>query len=95
MGADCVGGSTKAVDIYILAVGFVLSRRPSDIDIIHEGCCNVGHLILYDEINIPLQDWTEFVAPIGRVVRCNKRGHLEGCKVPRFNSQASVVKGHE
>src|SRR5882724_1895476 len=43
-------------DIPSCAVGFILSRRPSDIYIIHKGCCYVWHLVLYDEQDIPLQD---------------------------------------
>src|SRR5882724_11778211 len=48
------------------AVGFIPSRRPSDIDIIHEGCCNVGHLVLYDELNIPLQDLDRICSSHGK-----------------------------
>src|SRR5882724_5386057 len=45
----CWGFCKSSGYIPSCTVGFIPSRRPSDIDIIHEGCCNVGHLILYDE----------------------------------------------
>jgi len=53
-------------------IGFIPSGSPSDIYIIHEAAAMLGiSSCMMNEI-FPCRIWTEFVAPMGRVVRYNK-----------------------
>src|SRR5882724_6943866 len=53
-------------DIPSCTASFISSRRPPNIYIIHESCCYVGHLILYDKQNVPLQDLDRICGPHGK-----------------------------
>src|SRR5882724_5698216 len=97
MGADCGRGSAKAVDIYhpALLVSYQVGG-PLTLTSSMKAAAMSGILSCMMNEIYPCRIWTKFVAPMGRVVRHNKlKGHLEGHKVPRFNGQALVVKGHE
>ena len=53
-------------DIPSCTASLISSRRPPNIYIIHEGCCYVRHLILYDKKNVPLQDLDQICGPHGK-----------------------------
>src|SRR5882724_5041098 len=57
------GGCKGSGDIPSCTASLVSSRRPPNIYIIHEGCCYVRHLILYDKQNVPLQDLDRICGP--------------------------------
>src|SRR5882724_9379764 len=73
MGVDCVGGSTEAVDIY--HSGLLVSHQvggPLTLTSSMKAAAMSGiSSCMMNEIS-PCRIWTEFVAPMGRVVRRNK-----------------------
>src|SRR5882724_6184311 len=73
MGADCGRGSAKAVDIYhpALLVSYQVGG-PLTLTSSMKAAAMSGILsCMMNEIS-PCRIWTEFVAPMGRVVRRNK-----------------------